>query len=338
MLKKNVTMSDIAKALNVSTVTVSKALGGREGVSEALRERIKRKAEDMGYKFRRGENVFPEGSTYNIGIVVEKSVFGDPSSLCWELYRNIVELLRKQNFYGMLEVFDGSGGAAELPSVLKDEKVDGLILLGQFPGEYIERLEEFYVPVVFLDQSRSRTDSDMIISDSFFGGYTLTSYLILNGHRRIGFIGDINGSPGVRERYLGFYKALLENHLVLRNEWVFSVDPHHFGAFELPAESPSGMPTAFVCGNDETAYRLVNLLADNHISVPENISVVGYDNHTYSTMCRPHLTTMDINSPRLAEEAVDMLLHKIRDRGFSGGIKLVAGKLVRRDSVKNLLA
>lgn len=330
MIKKNVTMSDIAKAMNVSTVTVSKALGDREGVSEALRERIKRKAEDMGYRFRKGEPVSHEGLKHNIGIVVEKSVIGDPSSLYWDLYKNIVELLRKQNFYGMLEVFDDDG-AADIPLSIRDEKVDGLILIGQFPDDYTDRLTAFYIPVVFLDFCRSRADADMVISDGLFGAYTLTSHLIANGHRKIGFVGNINGSPSVRDRYLGFYKALLENRLALRSEWIFS---DRIGTFELP----SPLPTAFVCGSDETAYKLVNLLTDNGIAVPDDVSVVGYDNHTYSTMCRPHLTTMDVNSFALASEAAEIILHKIRDRSFSRGITLITGKLVRRDSVKNLFA
>ena len=335
MLKKNITMGDIAKAMNVSTVTVSKALGNREGVSESLRERIKRKAEEMGYRIRKGERVFPEGLMHNVAIVAAKSFLGDPASLCWELYKNIVELLRKQDFYGMLEEFDDSAKASDIPLSLRDEKADGLILIGQFPEEYIERLTSYYIPVVFLDLCRSRPSGDMVIADSLFGGYTLTSHLIANGHRKLGFVGDINGSPSVRERHLGFYRALLENRLPLRPEWILS---DRVGAFELPLELPSGMPTAFVCGSDETAYRLVNQLTDNGIAVPDEVSVVGFDNHTYSTMCRPHLTTMDINASALAGEAVDMILHKIRDRSYSGGTRLITGRLIRRDSVRNLFA
>ncbi len=336
MVKKNVTMGDIAKAMNVSTVTVSKALGGRDGVSEALRERIKRKAEDMGYRFRKGERVSPEDLNRNIGIVVAKSVISNPSSLCWELYKHIVELLRKQEFYGVLEVFDDSESGADIPLPVREGKADGLILIGKFPDDYTEKLAALYTPIVFLDFCRSRADGDMVISDGFFGAYTLTSYLIANGHRRIGFAGNINGIPSVRDRYLGFYRALLENRLQLRSEWI--VSDRAAGSVMLGTYEPAALPTAFVCGSDEIAYKLVNQLTDNGLRVPDDISVVGYDNHTYSTMCRPHLTTMDINSFALASGAVDAILHKIRDRGFSSGITLITGKLIRRDSVRNLFA
>lgn len=337
MIKKNVTMSDIAKAMNVSTVTVSKALGDREGVSESLRERIKHKAEEMGYRFRRGERVLAEGLNHNIGIVVAKSVIGDPSSLCWELYKHLVELLRKQGFYGILEVYDHSENSADIPLSIRDEKVDGLILIGQFPDDYTEKLLSLYIPIVFLDFCRSRPDADMVISDSFYGAYTLTAHLIANGHRRIGFVGNINSVPVIQDRYLGYYKALLENRLSLRSEWVISDRPAGGGTF-VSFELPPTLPTAFVCSSDEAAYRLVNQLTDNGLRVPDDISVVGYENHTYSTMCRPHLTTMDMDTMAMAEDATALILQKIRDRGFTRGITLIPGKLVRRDSVKNLFA
>ena len=96
------------------------------------------------------------------------------------------------------------------------------------------------------------------------------------------------------------------------------------------------MPTAFVCNCDETAYKLVNQLKNAGYSVPEDISVVGYDNHIYSTICNPRLTTLDVNSRVMSTEAVDIILHKIRDVNYRRGRTLVTGKLVRRESVKKI--
>ena len=87
MIKKTVTMSDIAKAMNVSTVTVSKALGDREGVSESLRERIKQKATEMGYRIHTGGRTLKDGLTYNIGIVVAKHFISEPSAFYWIMYK-----------------------------------------------------------------------------------------------------------------------------------------------------------------------------------------------------------------------------------------------------------
>ena len=340
MTKKSVTMSDIAKVMNVSTVTVSKALGDRDGVSVELRERIKQKATEMGYRVHAGSHGAKDGLTCNIGIIVAKHFISDVSSFYWIVYRNIVELLQNQNYYGMLEVVDNKSmtdpnAVEEVPNTVLDHKVDGLIVLGQLSEDYIDRLMQHNLPTVFLDFYGSRDDVDSVLSDSFYGAYMLTSHLIENGHRRIGFLGSISSTSSIQDRYLGYYKALLENRIPLRQDWVIadrSNESDIFPEFTLPND----MPTAFVCNCDETAYKLVNQLKAAGYSIPDDISVVGYDNHIYSTICNPRLTTIDVNSRVMSTEAVDIILHKIRDGNYRRGRTLVTGKLVRRGSVKNL--
>lgn len=335
MVKKSVTMSDIAKVMNVSTVTVSKALGDREGVSSELRERIKQKATEMGYRMHTSTNA-RDGLTYNIGIVVARHFIADASAFYWIMYRYIVELLQKQNFYGMLEVVDEvSEGIEEIPNSVLDHKVDGLIVLGQFSEEYIDRLMSYSIPTVFLDFYGSRENTETVLSDSFYGAYMLTNHLIDNGHRRIGFLGSISSTSSIQDRYLGYYKALLENRIPLRQDWVIgdrSNESDIFPQFTLPQD----MPTAFVCNCDETAYKLINQLQANGYNVPDDVSVVGYDNHIYSTISNPRITTIDVNSRMMSAEAVDIILHKIRDGSYRHGRTLVTGQLIKRESVRNL--
>lgn len=336
MIKKNVTMSDIAKVMNVSTVTVSKALGDRDGVSSDLRERIKQKATEMGYRMHTGTHGAKDGLNYNIGIVVARHFISDASAFYWIMYRYIVEMLQKQNYYGMLEVVDDVlDGRGEIPNSVLDKKVDGLIVLGQFSDEYINRLTSYYIPTVFLDFYGSREDSETVLADNFYGAYMLTNHLISNGHRRIGFLGSISSTSSIQDRYLGYYKALLEHRIPLRQDWLIgdrSNESDIFPSFTLPQD----MPTAFVCNCDETAYKLVNQLKAAGYSIPDDISVVGYDNHIYSTISSPRLTTIDVNSRAMSEEAVNIILHKIRDGSYKRGRTLVTGRLVRRESVKNL--
>lgn len=339
MTKKSVTMSDIAKEMGVSTVTVSKALGDRDGVSAELRERIKRKATEMGYRIHAGVHGAKDGLTYNIGIIVAKHFISDASSFYWIVYRYIVELLQKQNYYGMLEVVGdkGFGEEDEIPNSVLDKKVDGIIVLGQLSERYIDKLmaRSGDLPFVFLDFYGSREDTDAVLSDSFYGSYMLTSHLIENGHRRIGFLGSIGSTGSIQDRYLGYYKALLENRIPLRTEWIISDRSNEsdiYPEFKLPAD----MPTAFVCNCDEAAYKLVNQLKNMGVSVPDDVSVVGYDNHIYSTICTPRLTTIDVNSHVMSAEAVEIILHKIRDAGYRRGRTLVTGKLIRRESVKRI--
>lgn len=336
MKKKSVTMSDIAKAMDISTVTVSKALGDKDGVSDELREKIKQKANEMGYRFSYTSKSSKEGFTFNISIVVAKRFINDASAFYWVMYRHIVELLQKQNYYGILDVISESDQAnRSMPNSVSDKNVDGVIVLGQFDDEYVSELLDLDIPVVFLDFYSSDNRTDTILSDSFFGSYMLTNYLINAGHRNIGFLGTITSTSSIQDRYLGYYKALLEKGIPLRSEWVIDdrgPEGTSYPHFDLPAQKP----TAFVCNCDEAAYCLLNQLRSEGYVVPDDISIVGYDNHIYSTISNPRITTIDVDSKRMSYEAVETIIKKIRDKNYSMGRTLVTGKLIIRDSVKIL--
>ncbi|MCI8604326.1 MAG: LacI family transcriptional regulator [Ruminiclostridium sp.] len=336
MIKKTVTMSDIAAELGCSTVTVSKALGDKDGVSDELRQRIKQKANEMGYRVSYLAKNTGEPLTYNIGVLVAKRFISDASAFYWVVYRNIVELLQKQSYYGILEVIaEKDERSGQMPNSVTDRKVDGIIILGQFSDEYVEKILESHIPVVFLDFYSSRSDVETVLSDNFFGSYTITNHLIENGHKRIGFVGNITATSSIQDRFLGYYKSLLEHGLPLRDDWIIN-DRDEDGLSYKTIRLPDEMPTAFVCNCDRIAYQLINQLKVMGYHVPEDISIVGYDNHIYSTISNPRITTMDVNSYRMTTEAVEIMVKKIRDNSYHCGRILVTGKLLERDSVKNL--
>ncbi len=336
MIKKSVTMSDIAREMGCSTVTVSKALGDKDGVSEELRSRIKQKANDMGYRFSYVSKVSGEVLTHNIGVLVAKRFINDASAFYWVVYRYIVELLQKQSYYGILEVVPESDERSGImPQSVSEKKVDGIIVLGQFSDGYVERMLSVPMPVVFLDFYSSRSDVETVLSDNFFGAYTLTNYLINKGHRSIGFIGTITATSSIQDRYMGYYKSLLEHGIPLRDDWVIG-DRDSEGLSYRTIRLPDEMPTAFVCNCDRIAYQLINQLKSMGYRIPEDISIVGYDNHIYSTISNPRITTLDVDSYRMSSEAVEIMVKKIRDANYHCGRILVTGKLIERDSVKDV--
>ncbi|MBO6229799.1 MAG: LacI family DNA-binding transcriptional regulator [Ruminiclostridium sp.] len=336
MIKKSVTMSDIAKSVGVSTVTVSKALGDKDGVGSELREKIKQKAAEMGYQFSGTSKNIKENLTYSISVIVARHFIQDASAFYWVVYRYIVELLQKQNYYGILDVVsEDDETTCEMPKTVSEKKVDGVIVLGQFSNSYVNALMSFGVPAVFLDFYGSRNDIDTVIADNFFGSYLITNHLFSLGHRKIGFIGSIGSTSSIQDRYLGYYKAHIENRVRLNQAWVIEdrrTDGTSFHEFALPLE----LPTAFVCNCDETAYILINQLKSKGLRIPEDISVVGYDNHIYSTISNPRITTVDVNSYEMSNHAVDVLIKKIQDKNYHCGRILVTGNLIERDSVKKL--
>jgi LacI family transcriptional regulator len=332
---KNITMRDIAEQLGVSTVTVSKALTGKEGVSDSVRDMIRQKAEEMNYRYNFMGKSMKEGMNYNIGVIVAEQFMQD-SAFYAKMYQTLSKDLMQSNYFGILEVITTQAELeCQMPHILLNNKVDGVILLGQMSRPYIELIESADIPYIFLDFSDEHFEVDTIISDNLYGAYELTNHLISLGHKEIGFVGNKNATTSIMDRYIGYYKALLENRLELVDEWVIN-DRDDLGKYcELVL--PKVMPTAFVCNNDEIAYHFILLLKKNGYRVPEDISVVGYDNYIYATLSVPKITTMEVNVEAMAEAAVHSIITRLKNPDKETGRKVISGRMIVRESADALI-
>ncbi|MBB2184070.1 LacI family DNA-binding transcriptional regulator [Lachnospiraceae bacterium MD1] len=329
-MKKKVTMKDVAKELGVSTVTVSKALANKEGVSDSVREMIKQKANEMGYHCNQYGNVSNVGVNNIVGILVAEQFMHD-SAFYSKMSQTIVKDLMALNYFAILEIItEEAEEGGKLPNVILNNKVDGIIILGQMNKAYIERIDASKKPYILLDFNDDHFNVDTIVSDNFYGAYELTSYLISLGHKEIGFVGTINATTSIMDRYIGYYKAIIQNRLEFREEWVIRDrdSKGNIGEIYLPHE----MPTAFVCNCDETAYRLILLLKKYGYRVPEDISVVGYDNYIYATMSNPTITTVEVNVEAMSEAAVNSIINRMKNPSGECGRQIISGRMVIRDS------
>ncbi len=336
---KNVTMKDIAKRLGVSTVTVSKALSDKEGVGSELKELIKKTAAELGYRYNSAARTMKNGVSCNIGIILSERFvsvrsMGD-DAFYTRMYQSVIKKLSDLNYFGLLEIVsDDAEESCSVPNVIQNSKVDGLVILGQMSCSYVRMIEKCNIPFLFLDFYNEDYTVDSIISDSIYGTYILTNYLIARGHRKIGFVGSILQTSSILDRYLGYYKAMLENRLPLVEEWVIE-DRDKKGCF-VEFELPGQMPTAFVCNCDEVAYHFVRRLKKEGYSIPDDISVVGFDNYIYANLTNPMLTTFESNIDNMAQNAVEAIIRKVVDSDFVLGRKVISGKLVIRESVKDI--
>jgi LacI family transcriptional regulator len=329
---KNITMKDVADRLGVSTVTVSKALSDKEGVSEVLRESIKQMAREMGYRYNTLGRSMKEGRNYNIGILIAEH-FMSENAFYSKMYQTINRDLLSCNYFGIMELIsEEAEKEGRIPQLLQNNKVDGIIMLGQMKRGYIQMIADSGIPFIFLDFTDEHFKVDTIVSDSFHGSYEITCHLIEQGHTRIGFIGNISATTSIMDRYLGYYKALLENGLELRSDWVIADRDGH-GKF-CPILLPNEKPTAFVCNCDEVAYAFILQLKKAGFSVPDQMSVVGYDNYIYATLSEPAITTVEVNIEAMSEAAVSSILKRIKKPDSEYGRKVISGRIIYRDSVK----
>lgn len=330
-MAKSVTMRDIAAEIGVSTVTVSKALTGREGVSEEMRERIKQKAAEMGYRYNSVAKAMKEGENGSIGILVADRFFED-NSFYNKLYRNLVLKLNEAGYFGVLEILSQENEELlRLPNMINSSRVDGIVVMGQISAEYLAELKKTDIPQVLLDFYVECSGMESVISDGIHGSCCLTDYLIEMGHRDICFVGSIYATSSIMDRYIGFYKSMLQHGISCSAEKVIE-DRDRNGKF-IELALPDRMPTAFVCNCDQVAYLLVQRLKDMGYRVPEDVSVVGFDDYIYSTLSEPRLTTYRVNMEEMAKAAVSVVSKKLKNPNYRKGRTVVDGDIVIRDSV-----
>ncbi len=334
---KNVTMKDIADKLNISTVTVSKALSDKDGVSEELKNRIKKISEEMGYRYNTLAKSMKEGKSYNVGIIVaDRFIRDDGDAFYLKMYQSVVKSLSQSGYYGIMEIISSEQEKdIVMPNIIQNNKVDGIIILGQMSYEYVSSINIMGIPLIFLDFYDELLEVDSVVSDSFYGSYILTNHLIAQGHKDIAFVGNILSTSSILDRYLGYYKSLLSNGINLKEEWIIT-DRSEDGTY-IDIEFPDKMPTAFVCNNDAVAYLLINKLKKKGYKIPDDISVVGFDNYIFATLSTPKLTTVEVDIALMSGEAVKAIIGKINNDGYRVGRLVINGKLIIRDSVKNLL-
>ena len=335
-MSKAVKLADIASALNVSTVTVSKALSDQKGVGNELRERIKKLAGEMGYVSPTEAKKQKEAKSYNIGVLLSERYFDQQQSFYWQLYQTVAVKAVEKECFTMLEVLSVCAEQElEMPKLLRERKADGLIILGLLKEDYMSMVEEnIDIPFVCLDFYDRKQEWDCVISDNFYGMYRLTDYLFELGHTDIAYVGTLLYSRSITDRYFGYAKALLEHGQKVRDEWVLDDRDLESGqrgdrfAFSLPER----MPTAFVCNCDLTAGILINQLEAAGYRVPEDISVVGFDDYIFPGICSKGITTYRVDMEEMAGNAIESLTGKITGEDYRRGITIVEGRMVVRES------
>lgn len=330
-MEKKVRMADIARELGISVVSVSKALAGKDGVSEEMRSKILALAKEMGYVPLRAKLwEHKQSKSGNIGILLMDQFFED-NTFYSNMYRQLVMSCNEHGYSAMLElVTPDAEENRTIPAMVQGKKVDGLIFMGQISRDYIRSAVQSGLPYILLDFYDEELDADSVTSDNVAGGYHLTTHLIQSGRREIGFVGSIHSTSSIMDRFLGYSKALLRAGIPVRNDWV--LEDRQGVTTVIPLTLPEQMPRAFVCSCDETAHNLVELLKRSGYRVPQDVAVAGYDDYHLAQFCSPQLTTYQVNTRDMGRLAVVQLVRHIKGERTTRENIVVCGKLIRRES------
>ena len=336
-MAKAVKLADIAAVVGVSTVTVSKALSDQKGVSEELREKIKQLAEEMGYQPPSASKKLASAKQYNIGVLIQEIYLDKYASFYWLLYQELTKKAVGRGCFTILELVSRADAlAGNTPVIVQEKRVDGIVVIGTMDKDYLLNLEQnAEVPVVYMDYYDNSREIDTVIPNSFYGSYMLTNYLFEMGHRDIAYVGTLCATNSITDRYLGYLKSIMEHGIELKQEWIIPDRDIQTGIIDIDRDIqlPEHMPTAFVCNCDLTAGYLIKKLQKAGYRIPEDISVVGFDNYLYPGTCDINITTYEVDISEMACRTIHKILKKIANEKYTSGVFIVDGHLVHKDSV-----
>lgn len=333
---RKVRLADIAQAVGVSAVTVHNALNGQKGVSDQLREEIRRVADQMGYENSGKEKSIKDGDGdfQKIGVLIAERYLGNHATYYWKIYQELALEATEKQCYTIVETLktDEKIGAREIPQMILQNSVQGIVIIGEIDREHIRRLKEAaMVPIVLLDFYDREFAQDAVIADNFYGMYQMTEILFDRGLEEIGFIGSIHATNSIMDRYCGYMKSMMEHGKNIHPEWVIE-DRDETGVVEF--ELPRQLPKAFVCNCDLTAGMLVNKLGARGLKVPDDISVVGFDNFLYPGYADNGITTYEVNIKAMVKVAIKKLMKQFRSSGSGSSLEIISGHVVMKNSVR----
>lgn len=325
--EKKVTMKDIAAEFDVSIVTVSKALAGKDGVGEQLRQQIIDRAHELGYAFKKDND---KKGTHNVAIVISERFIGE-DSFYQKVYQRILMELTRRNYVAILEAVrleDEEKG--ELPKLVALSSIDQIIVIGEICNAYLTAIVKTGIGCILFDFENEDYDMDAVLSDNVNGGYLLTRHLVRSGCRRVGFVGNYLATRSNLDRYIGFRKYLVANQMDFNEDWVIS--DRDMNGLDIDLVIPEELPDGFVCACDLTAYRLIRALREKGYSVPEDVAVVGYDDYANNKLEGVALTTYHVNVEEMISQCMNMLEQHCENPDYRYGTVLSYGWLVERQT------
>lgn len=333
MKYKKTTMQDIADRLGTSKVTISRVLNNQEGVSEGLRQQIIQVAIESGYP------VSPAllKKVDCLAFVIPERFYHIFDKFYSIINRGIEKKCSENNIILQTYVIDSlEEKKGEIPALLKSGKFSGIFLVSQINNLFLENIAALKIPCVFVDYENFRIPANQVLVDNYRLGFEATNYLIDNGHTKIGFVGNYINSQNYCDRYLGYRRALLLNEIIHNPSYDFSNSNPITGLYTLDFNLPNPMPTALVCSSDYATFYVYEKLKSVGLSVPDDVSVISFDNTAICSTMSPPLTSFDINKQSFTENAFNILIQSILSPRIALCTKFVTTKAVIRQSVKLL--
>lgn len=331
-------VADIAKIVGVSPATVSNALNNRKGVSEKKKQEILSIASSIGYNRISQKKV---EKTLRFVIFKRHGAVVDDTPFFSQLIKGI-EIESRKNGYELLVTHINAHDIREdgRIGVLSGDYCDGMILLAtEMHANDVASFERIGIPLVLLDNAFRGAEHDSVLINNKDGVYRAVKHLIDMGHRDIGLLHSSDHINNFYYRRLAFCETMKDFGLPVKTDYEIHLSSKMEAAYQdmkecLGHKKKGPLPTAFFAENDIIGVSAMRAMQENGISVPEDISIVGFDDLPYAEVCNPSMTTVRVEKREMGELAVKTLVDRINGE-MKTFIKLqLCTQLITRNSVK----
>lgn len=337
-----VTIKDIAKYTGVSCTTISNVIHGRSNrVSQETIEKVNAAIRTLGYTPNMSARTLVSKSSRVIGFI-NHVITRDDSNMMEDPFHSsaigvIESKLRHNGYYLMLRTVKTTD---ELIGFLQNWNVDGLFLTGIFNDTFFDALSSFQVPLVLIDSYVRQPCVYNVGLEDFKGSYLATKHLAEKGHRRIAYASPFMKDGGVlQERFLGYKAALTDSNIAFDPSILFEYEMDSVASCHAAADAilARGGITGVVTSADQLAIGIMSGLHARGVRIPEDISIVGFDDIPMCQMVTPPLTTIHQDMKQKAQTAVDFMLQLLEGETPEQSNIILPVSLTERQSVRSLL-
>ena len=331
-----ITAKQIAKELNISPAAVSMALNNKPGVSNETRRKIIETAKAMGYDFSKNE--FSKSETKNIAFVFFHKNFVFDTPFFTELATSIETTVHDKGYKLSVYHIHDLDNIEEQIDLIQYSGCMGMILLGTImSNEQIKPFENVKIPIVLLDTYIPGAKMDCVVINNVEGARSATDYLIRKRKAQPGYLHSSQYFHNFEERGDGFFKAVRQNGMPTSKSIIHTLSPSVDGAYADMIElinNKEPLANCYFADNDEIAIGAMRAFKVKGYKIPEDISIVGFDNMSYSLYVDPPLTTVNVPKSYMGKIAANRLI-EIMNEEFHYTTKIeINTNLIVRKSIK----
>lgn len=332
-----VTLKDIAERAGVSMMTVSRVMNGQKGkVSEKTASKIRALADEMGYIPNSSARSLAARSSKIIAVILRDAPDSNPLA---DPYAStflglITREVQKQSYYVMIHFVQDF---SDITFRLRSWNAAGAIFLGLFDEEVRQIQKGNHIPLVFTDSYSQIRQMINIGIDDYKGGELAATHFLQKGHTNLGFAGPFTGIGGViSKRYEGFSDTLLKNHLTLAEEHIYDLTKTTSEKMVETILQDPCPPTGIFAFSDEFAVQFCHAAKKKGISIPNDISLIGFDDFPISRILPLPLTTIRQDIGKKAAETCRILFEHIKESDKPSENVILDVELVERSSVSTI--